>query len=95
MKEEESQAIENTEEKGSMSFSVITVSSRMKLCHRCGKWMGGVSGTTVSQKGELASNVQVRSFSIDSGMSYFESLEEGQNVTRWAIIYNKRYWFIV
>lgn len=62
--------------------------------------MGGVSGMTFSQKDELASkgrgfHVQVRSFPMDSGMSHFYSLEEGQNVSRWAIIYNKKYCFMV
>lgn len=37
--------------------------------------------------------VHIRSFSIGSGMSQFKSLEEGQDVTRWAIIY-KKYCFI-
>lgn len=55
---------------------------------------------TFSQKDELASkgrgfHVQVRSFPMDSGMSHFYSLEEGQNVSRWAIIYNKKYCFMV
>jgi hypothetical protein len=36
-KEEESQAINNTEEKDAMSFSTLTVSfPGMKLCNRCG-----------------------------------------------------------
>lgn len=34
-----------------------------------------------------AFSVKIRPFSIDSGMSHF-SFKEGQNIIRWAIIYD-------